>query len=63
MRQLAAKFLRRTHLSPQRFSSSSEITISNALPNSLSSMYFLVFLTFFFLSSLTAMLLIYKLTF
>lgn len=37
MRQLAAKFLRRTHFPPQRFSSSSEITTSNALPNSLSS--------------------------
>lgn len=37
MRQLAAKFLRRTHFPPQRLSSSSEITTSNALPNSLSS--------------------------
>ncbi|KAL9355095.1 hypothetical protein Peur_053065 [Populus x canadensis] len=37
MRQLAAKFLRRTHFPPQRFSSSSEITTSNAWPNSLSS--------------------------
>lgn len=37
MRQLAAKFLRRTHFPPQRFSSSSEITASNAWPNSLSS--------------------------
>lgn len=37
MRQLAAKFLRRTHFPPQRFSSSREITTSNALPNSLSS--------------------------
>ncbi|KAJ6396503.1 hypothetical protein OIU77_021517 [Salix suchowensis] len=34
MRQLAAKFLRR--IPPRRFSSSCEITISNALPNSLS---------------------------
>lgn len=37
MRQLAAKFLRRTHFPPQRLSSSSEIKTSNALPNSLSS--------------------------
>uniref|UniRef100_A0A6N2LF61 Uncharacterized protein n=1 Tax=Salix viminalis TaxID=40686 RepID=A0A6N2LF61_SALVM len=36
MRQLAAKFLRRIHFPPRRFSSSCEITISNALPNSLS---------------------------
>lgn len=36
MRQLTAKFLRRIHFPPRRFSSSCEITISNALPNSLS---------------------------